>query len=252
MDVRSSRVVVEPAKMRRVRVWIGDAPSPRRGEEGKGSPIFYAFQAALRRIALYEMHAGAVVEPDSGDGVLLAGVSNSGKSTLTLRLVQSGWRYLTDDTMLLSESFGTVEAHAFRRYFSFPEPLLDALHVPHAESALKEALPAFPDKLPLDPSVAFPGRLSERCVPRALCFPEVTGESESRLQRLTQAEAMMRLVEQCPWSCYDRQSSQHYLKVLSLLSRQANSYRLFAGRDILDDEGRAAALMLECLGGSGS
>lgn len=248
LDVRASRVCVEPPPARRVRAWIGGL-RPARTFEGPGTVVPCAFQAALRRVELYELHAAAVAEPEGGEGVLLVGASNSGKSTLTLKLAQSGWRYLSDDTLLLSAGGGLTLAHAFRRYFSFPDSLLEAVALPRAEAAMREAVPHFPDKRPLDPSVAFPGQFLDRCVPRALCFPRVTGEAESRLLPLAPPQAMARLVEQCPWSCYDRQSSAHHLSVLSALARQANSFDLLAGRDILEEEGRAEALVRECLGG---
>ena len=248
MDVRASRVCVEPPPARRVRTWLGGL-RPAREFDGPGGPVPYAFQAALRRAGLYELHAAAVAETEGGAGVLLVGESNSGKSTLTLKLAQAGWRYLSDDTLLLSAAGSMTEAHAFRRYFSFPDALLEAVPLARAAEAMRERVPFFPDKRPLDPSVAFPGQFLERCTPRAVCFPVVTGEGESRLLPLSPSQAMTRLVEQCPWSCYDRQSSAHHLGVLSALARQSDSFVLLAGRDILDAEGRAESLLRECLGG---
>jgi hypothetical protein len=248
MDVRASRICVEPPPARRVRAWIGGL-QPARKFRGPGTVVPCAFQAALRRAELYELHAAAVAAPAGGAGVLLIGESNSGKSTLTLKLAQSGWRYLSDDTLLLSAADGVAEAHAFRRYFSFPDSLLDTISLPRVGEAVREAVPLFPDKRPLDPSIIFPGQFLERCTPRAVCFPEVTGEPVSRLLPLTPPQAMTRLIEQCPWSCYDRQSSPRHLALLSTLARQSDSFVLLAGRDILDEEGRAGALLRECLRG---
>jgi hypothetical protein len=246
MDVRASRICVEPPPARQVRAWIGGL-QPARKFDGPGTVVPCAFQAALRRAGRYELHAAAVAEPASGAGLLLIGESNSGKSTLTLKLAQAGWRYLSDDTLLLSMADDAVEAHAFRRYFSFPDSLLKTMTLPRAEAAMRAAVPLFPDKRPLDPDVVFPGQFRARCTPRALCFPEITGEAESRLLPLAPAQVMARLIEQCPWSCYDRQSSAHHLELLSTLARQADSFVLLAGRDILDEEGRAEALVRACL-----
>jgi hypothetical protein len=56
---------------------------------------------ALRHFRyLIALHAAALVSAD--DLLLLAGRSGSGKSTLSGALLSGGWRYLSDDTILLS------------------------------------------------------------------------------------------------------------------------------------------------------
>ena len=56
------------------------------------------------------LHAGAV-ELD-GDAVLLVGVSDKGKSTLTTALVQRGWGYLTDEIAVVEAASGRVVPYA--------------------------------------------------------------------------------------------------------------------------------------------
>lgn len=70
----------------------------------------FAFESDLRRLHL---HAAAVeVE---GSGVLLAGRSGSGKSTVTWELLRSGASYLTDECLTLLPGSSTV--------FAYPKPL---------------------------------------------------------------------------------------------------------------------------------
>ena len=52
-----------------------------------------------------------------GEGVLLVGPSGSGKSTLAIGLIRAGWRYLSDDAVLLRHGSQGVEALACRRSF---------------------------------------------------------------------------------------------------------------------------------------
>jgi serine kinase of HPr protein (carbohydrate metabolism regulator) len=65
---------------------------------------------------LYGLHAGAVER--AGTSLLIVGNSGCGKTTTAVVLVRSGWRYLSDDAVLLCAQDGAVEALAFSRGFS--------------------------------------------------------------------------------------------------------------------------------------
>src|SRR5262249_16022590 len=54
----------------------------------------------LRPLGFYSIHGAGLAAPD-GRGILVIGPSSSGKSTLTLGLIRHGWRYLSDDALLL-------------------------------------------------------------------------------------------------------------------------------------------------------
>ena len=86
------------------------------------------------------------------------------------------------------------------------------------------------------------------CAPRLLVFPSVTHAAETRAERLSQAETMARLLRMCPWSCYDRPAARAHLGLLSRLARQCVAFDLFAGRDLLGDFGRTAALVASLAG----
>jgi hypothetical protein len=88
----------------------------------------------------------------------------------------------------------------------------------------------------------FPRQFATSAQPGVLCFPVITGESESRLAEITKGEAMMRLVDLCPWSNYDTSSAREHLHVLSSLVRQCKTLRLHAGRDIFDQPKGASSL----------
>jgi len=72
--------------------------------------VTYALSAALRRRRLFELHSGAVIEPQSETGVLIIGPSGSGKSTLTVQLATAGWSFLTDDVLVLDLANARVTA----------------------------------------------------------------------------------------------------------------------------------------------
>jgi hypothetical protein len=189
----------------------------------------FAVCAALRRYGLFDLHSAGVVDPESGKAVLVVGHSGSGKSTLASQLALSGWSYLCDDEVLLSLDDDTVEARGFRSFF-----------------ALRNANGAF--KHCFEPETVYGSRRVSHSVAGLLLFVSVSGESETRLKPLTQAESMTRLLRACPWATYDVSIAGANLEVLSTLARQARGFDLSAGFDLLEP-GRAAATVRTALRG---
>jgi len=69
-------------------------------------PVLISIMGAS--VGITELHCGCVVR--GGNGLLLAGPSQSGKSTLAWALAQAGWGYLSDDRTYCSESDGRLAA----------------------------------------------------------------------------------------------------------------------------------------------
>lgn len=188
---------------------------PRLRDRVFGRAASFAVCAALRRYGLFDLHSAGVVEPESGNGVLIIGPSGSGKSTLALQLANSGWAYLSDDELLLSVGDGAVEARGFRSFF-----------------AVREAGGQF--KRCFEPEIVLGSKRMDDAVPRSLLFTRLNGESRSELKRLTQAETMMRLITACPWATYDKSVASANLQLLSTLARQSDGFALSAGSDLLE------------------
>ena len=224
----------------RVEVWLADGA-------GAVSPltlvevVYEASSAAWRRCGLFELHAGACVEPRTGAGVLIIGPSGSGKSTLTTQLAASGWQYLSDDTLLLTGAPGRIEAWGLRRAFALTENSLNGVKLPRLREAATGAAPFEPRKRRFQPRDVFPDGFAEKCAPRALFFTAVTHEPETRCLPLSQHESMSRLLRMCPWSCYDRPAARGYVSALAALARQSASFELLAGTDLLGDLDYTAA-----------
>jgi hypothetical protein len=183
----------------------------------------FAVCAALRRFGLFDLHSAGVVNPESGTGVLIVGPSGSGKSTLALQLVLSGWPYLSDDELLLSLVGGEVEARGFRSFFAV------------------SGEPGSSFKNYFEPEAVFGSQRRAQASPGVLLFARLSGEEKTRLNKLTQAETMTRLIRACPWATYDTAIASANLEVLSALARQATGFDLSAGRDLLAPD-RAAEL----------
>lgn len=206
--------------------------------------VNYAISTALRRCGLYELHSGAVVNPDNQLGVLLAGPSGSGKSTLSLQLVASGWRYLTDDVLFFRPNCGSLKAYPVRRAFAVTKSTVEA-----SGDRVRDAFSSDDwfegGKKSFIPDEIFPERFVPECEPGAIFFPNITKAEESLVKPLTQSETMVQLIRLCPWSCYDPITSAGHLQGLSSLARQCEGFALLAGKDLLRDSSRASELISE-------
>jgi hypothetical protein len=211
--------------------------------------VTYALSAALRHRGLFELHSGAVTDPETRDGVLIIGPSGSGKSTLTVHLAAAGWPFLTDDVLLLDPADGAISAWPLRRCFAITSQTFAASSFLQARGSLDYLRVERPnmkeDKRRLVPHEVFASGFEQRTVPRTLFFSELTGADRSEVVPVSPGEAMARLIRMSPWSCYDRTTAADHLSVLSALAKQSSSYSLLAGRDLLDQE-IAAKLVAGC------
>jgi hypothetical protein len=235
---------------RGVEVWVGQGDASRE-RSSLARLVFESTMVALRRCGLFELHAAGVVEPLSGGGLLVVGPSGSGKSTLATQLASAGWRYLSDDALLLRVGAELVEACALRREFAVTEQTVAAGVLEGFEDLLKEPVPFDPLKRRFKPHAIFPEGFAESCEPRAVFFPVITNEPESGARRLTQAETMRGLLRMCPWACYDRPAAATHLGLLARLARQAAGFELRAGRDLLGDAAYSARYLSELVGREG-
>lgn len=243
IDVGPSRVAVGRVDEREVTVWLGETEVRARRDGSLLTAMSYALLAALRRCRLYDFHAAGLVEPRTGRCLLFPGASGSGKTSLALRLSAAGWGYLSDDLLAVSEAARGVEARGLRYPFQSDAGTLAGVQLARLEEALGPAIPYDPTKRKLDPVVAFPGQSVASAVPSVLCFPVVTGEGESRVERVSKSDAMMQLLHMCPWASYDASAARDHLRLLGRLVRQCETYALRAGRDIFDDPSGADRLL---------
>ena len=216
-------------------VWFEKVPDA--GDPLVARVASFAVCAALRRFGVFEIHSAGVVQPESEKGVLIIGPSGSGKSTLALQLVLAGWPYLSDDELLLSVVDGEVEARGFRSFFAVSAGTV-------SELGIVTSAPAGGFKACFEPDAMFAMQRRLSAVPGLLLFTSLSGESETKLDKLTQSETMTRLIRACPWATYDTAIAGANLSLLSRLARQASAFDLLAGRDLLEP-GYASRLLSE-------
>jgi ABC-type thiamine transport system ATPase subunit len=238
IDIEGSIVSIGKPRHAAVEVWTNgmlEIQSP-----ALTRVVTYALAAALRCRGLFELHSGAVIDPVSGQGVLIIGPSGSGKSTLTVQLAAAGWSFLTDDVLLLSATGARVKAWPLRRCFAITAETFTASNFLQARASLNymQAQPADKknDKTQFVPHGVFNSEFREQCIPKTLFFSQLNGGERSRVLQLSSAETMARLIRMNPWSCYDRSTAAEHLTVLSALVKQSTGYSLLAGKDLLDTE----------------
>jgi len=237
------RVVVNPSPARRVEVLMRQELDLERAEHVQ---VFnYAISAALRRCGLYELHSAAVIEPRGQTGVLFVGPSGSGKSTFTLQLAAGGWRFLTDDILLLSETGEAVAAQPLRRAFAVTDTTVSASGHPGLREAVTTLDRFDASKKRFAPRDFFPGGFASTCTPRVIFFPVIAARDRSTVRELSRSEAMIKLVRMCPWACYDHGTGGDHLRTLGTLAKQCQTFELLAGQDLLHDPARVSTLVLD-------
>lgn len=233
LEVNGSTISVGPPALNRTDVWLSD-DTPARHSLALNNVILYAVQAALRRAGLYQFHAGCVVSDKDGAAFLLVGDSGCGKSTLTSTMVRSGWDFVSDDNLVLSDSPEGIKAWALRRYFTFDEATLNACNLTSYQESIGGRLAGKPEKFRFYARQAFPGKFVATCLPAVILFPTVSREAKTRIQPLKQIDSLARLIRQCPWATCDAAAAPQHLQLLSRLARQTRSYTLSAGQDIFE------------------
>ena len=241
LAIDGSLVTIIPGGATPVEVWTGPAPDSEPAAMIR--IVSCGLSMALRRRGLFEMHSAALVDPWSGDGLLLIGPSGSGKSTLSVHLAAARWGFLTDDVLLLTTEPRGVTAWPLRRSFAITSDTYKASEYLHGRVALSALVAC--EKHQFLPQEVFEGTFHDHCVPRTLLFCELTGASSSDVSPLSAADTMARLIRNSPWSCYERSTAEEHLSVLSALATNTRGFALRAGNDLLDAD-RAVALVARC------
>lgn len=205
------------------------------GQPGRSLlPYLVAFSLAilLRVRGWFPLHAAGLVR--GGRGLLVTGRSGSGKSTAALSLVRNGWAYLSDDTVLLRPEGDRVEAHSFRRSFCVDPNI--ATHFPELEGpdwprALSNAA-----KWEVDPDQVYPGQYTATCTPRLVVLPDLVDAPESRVEPAAPKPVLEQLLNQGGFFLAPGpDTADQHLTALRRLIDQARTYRLHAGRDVLEE-----------------
>ena len=181
----------------------------------------------LKRHGLYMVHAAGLAV--DGKGLLVAGQSGAGKTTLTLTLVRAGFGFLADDTVFLQ---ATPSGQTFR-VLAFPDEIDVTAHTASFFAEIAKEIGESPasarHKNPVCATRVYGVSPCWECAPAVLLFPQASQSPVSVVTPLSKAEAILQLL--CNVVRTDPRSSQAHLDALAALVRDCRCYRLEAGRD---------------------
>jgi hypothetical protein len=196
--------------------------------------LFAVVVLLLRRVGWYHLHAATAVDP-GGQGWLVSGNANAGKSTTAALLAASGWRVGTDDAAFLARRADRI-----------------VVHTTHAPIALREGgrrllAQAGGIVLPDRGKVGFwpedlGGVWTPLVSPDIVIFPTV-GRTRTKVQPIARAEALAELVRWSAWVMLEADLAQAHLDVLTQLAGQARCYRVTLGRDLFARPNRLIELV---------
>jgi hypothetical protein len=190
------------------------------------SHLFFTVPLAelLKRRGLYMAHMAGVAI--GGQGLLLAGASGAGKTTLTLALLRGGFDFLADDTLFLARRAGL-------RALAFPDELditaQTASFFPELGTWQPGGATRGPQKRPICATRVYGVAPCWECAPAVLLFPQPSGSGQSALAPMPKSEALLQLV--CNVLRTEPLSSQAHLDVLAELVNRCRCCRLHTGRD---------------------
>jgi hypothetical protein len=199
----------------------------------------------LRSVGIYSLHAAGVVT-SKGLGLLIVGESGSGKSTLAIGLIRQGWRYLSDDALLIRHQVDGVEALAFRKHFYVDASAAAA----YADLPLGEEMSdnAGGRKRRVRIEDVYPGQYVPGCIPRVLLFSRIVPCPHSTLRPLDRLSALGHLLVESGPQWFDRGTMAQHLDVLKRLMQQTTTYELRAGLDLYRNPLTLVRLLAEAEG----
>jgi len=208
---------------------------------------FWSFGLAklLRGRRRYVLHAaGLVMGAERHPGVLVVGASGCGKTTFTLAALRHGWRYASDDAVLLrdaaavsaSDSYGRparIIASGMRKHCYVDADAVPRHHEFDFGGEVPDTSRSLRRRVVLDNQ--FGGRQPAWWVPRLLLFPTITNAGRSALVPLDQATALSSLLDaSCP-QLWERSTMPQHLETLSGLMGQTRAFSLKFGMDAFGD-----------------
>lgn len=210
-DLRQGRVLIEHGPLDRQTRWLL-------------SHLFFTvfLMELLKRRGLYMVHAAGLAL--GGRGLLIAGASGAGKTTLALTLLRAGFGFLGDDTIILD---------ADAKALAFPDEIditpQTARFFPELESLTHDPAPGEPPKHSFCADQVYAAPTCWQCVPMALIFPTHTPAPASLLSPMPADQALLHLA--CNVLRTEQKTSQAHLTALAALVTQCRCYRLATGRD---------------------
>ncbi len=176
----------------------------------------------MRKRGHFPLHgAGFLVDQR---GVVVSGMSGSGKSTSALSAIMSGCPLISDDTLFLSRSDEGIVMDAF------PEPVKIGRGSQRFFPEWGKRFTSEMGKLILEEADLPGGGRRGGVAPSLLLFPEVVTEPRTTFEPVTKEEALIRLIPQSVLPAA-KELVQNHIDVLGEMVDGVQPYRLLFGGD---------------------
>jgi hypothetical protein len=224
LDIPEQGRALCDAQTRRVQVSYPEATE--KGLWFLSHPLFtIPLAELLKRRGLYMVHAAGLAV--AGRGLLVAGQSGAGKTTLALALLRAGFDFLADDTVFLAGEKNALRILAFPDEADVTAQTLRFF--PELHRLMRSPKPKERPKHAFCSTHAYGVAPCWGCVPEIIVFPQPAARHQSILTPMPKAEALMQLV--CNVVRTEPRSSQGHLDALAALVRNSRCFRLQTGRD---------------------
>ena len=164
-----------------------------------------------------------------GQGIVIAGTSGQGKTTLLLQLLREGLGYMADDAVLLRMKRDSPEV------LSFPATIgvstRTAMMFPELRAMIQRILPDNRGKYRIDFSNIYTRQPVGSAFPSLLMFPEVTPDEKTAVSPLSKTEAAMLLLPENMFVSKFRVSKQNF-QVLARFLQVVRCYRVRLGQSM--------------------
>ena len=178
---------------------------------------------------LHMIHAAALER--NGRGVLIPGMSGSGKTTSCVSLIRAGYRCLSDDKPFLRENGGGIELLAFPERIDVTDRTISFF--PELRGASPELLKTGYRKKHFLPEALYAASTVELARAAVVLFPHISGEPKSRLEKLPKVRALETLLPH-GLVVLDYELSRRQFELLTRLVEDTECYQLYFGNDVLE------------------
>jgi len=198
--------------------------------------IFRPLRLMLGKYGFPIIHAGCVAIGDWG--ILIPSIYGRGKTITTLNLVRKGFKFLSDEYVLLKESNGKIEAHPLPQRIGIRKDLMNLF--PELKF-LRDRKDSFHRKKRFWIEEAYPKAAAKACYPRLIIFPNFKKNCKLDLAKISKKEALLNILKDKESFAISmgilkhRDSALRHFNILSSLIEQTDTYQLTYSGNNLDN-----------------
>lgn len=199
-----------------------------------GIVLTFLFYEILRHRKRFFLHSSAVISSENKI-FLFPASSGQGKTTLTVYLLQNGYKFLSDDTIFILPNSDQLVFSGLKKPVHLPIELAQKFSNFDIIAQSPE-LKGLRKKI-IDLEKIFPqAQIKKASGDYSIIFLEKTDKPKSYLEPISKAEALVKLLEQSPFVFINPALAQSHLKTFSKLVNSAKKlWQLKSARDWLEN-----------------